>query len=65
MVREIGDPKKPSAEPKPKRRRKTGLVTRDDALFKLIGIGSPEGPRDLASNKHKYLGQIDTERQNG
>ena len=38
------------------RRRKTGRLTPDDSLFKLIGIGA-SGHSDVSSNKYKYLAQ--------
>ena len=32
-------------------------VTRDDALFRLIGIGRSGIPGSISGNKHKYLAQ--------
>src|SRR5579883_2326392 len=43
-----GAPRKP-------RRRRTGILRPDDALFELIGFAASGGPGDVSSNKHKYL----------
>jgi hypothetical protein len=47
------------AKPTPRRlrRRKTGVLTKDDALFNIIGLakGLPDGVTDVSSNKYKYL----------
>jgi hypothetical protein len=40
----------------PKRRRKRGRVlTENDPLFDLIGIGASRGVGDVAANKYRYL----------
>jgi hypothetical protein len=36
------------------RRRRSGILRPDDALFQLAGIGA-SGRGDVSSNKHKYL----------
>lgn len=38
------------------RRRRTGVLGPDDALFQLIGIGA-SGRSDVSSNKHTYLAE--------
>jgi hypothetical protein len=44
-----------SPMPKPRRKRRTGIVTMDDPLMKLIGIGANADASDASSNKYKYL----------
>ncbi len=48
---------KPIHRPQRRRRspRKTGLLTRDDPLFKLIGIGSSGAESDASERKHEIL----------
>jgi len=41
----------------PRRQRKTGIVTRNDPLWNIVGIASSEGPGDVARNKHEYLAE--------
>lgn len=36
-------------------RHKGKRFTSDDALFRIVGIDTSEGPTDIASNKHAYL----------
>ena len=44
--------------PAPKKRRTRGRVlTEDDPLFALIGIGHSGGPGDVSANKHRYLAE--------
>ncbi len=44
--------------PAPKQRRTRGRVlTEDDPLFDLIGIGHSGGPGDVSANKHRYLAE--------
>lgn len=44
------------APAKPMRRtRRTGIVTEDDALFRLIGIGKSGIPGGVSGRKHEYL----------
>ena len=38
-------------------RRKTGIITKDDSLWNIVGIGRSEGPGDISENKHKYLAE--------
>ncbi len=47
----------PARRRSPKTGRKTGILTKDDALFKLVGIGRSKLPVDISANKHKYLGE--------
>ena len=38
--------------------RKTGYLTMDDPLWKLVGIAtSTDGVTDVSANKHKYLAE--------
>jgi hypothetical protein len=46
---------KPGAKA-PRRRRKTGIITRDDPFWGLVGIGD-SGLGDVSANKHKYLAE--------
>ncbi len=41
----------------PAKKRKSGILTKDDPLWKLIGSVTSAEPTD-ASKKHEYLGQI-------
>ena len=41
----------------PRRQRKSGLVTRDDSLWNIVGMARSEGPGDVARNKHEYLAE--------
>jgi hypothetical protein len=47
--------------PKPARRkrgpRKTGLLTKDDSFYKLIGIASSGTESDASERKHEILAQ--------
>lgn len=40
-----------------RRARKTGIITKDDALFNIVGMAASdeEEPTDVSANKHKYL----------
>lgn len=40
------------------RARKTGMLTEDDALWNIVGIGRSLGPTDVSANKYKYLAQV-------
>src|SRR4051794_25279194 len=45
-----------SHEPKKKSRRRTRQLTRDSALWSVVGaITEPSEPTDISANKHKYL----------
>ncbi|MSQ14831.1 MAG: hypothetical protein EXR50_03085 [Dehalococcoidia bacterium] len=44
-------------KPKTKQRAKVRLMTRDDPLSNLIGIGESEEPEDVSSNIHKYVAE--------
>lgn len=47
----------------PRRQRKTGIVTRNDSLWNIVGIATSKGPGDVARDKHKYLAEAyDTKR---
>ena len=60
---QIGDdvvrlaPARRSAEPRAPRRprRKTGVLTREDPLFRLIGIGASVTPGGVSGDKHAAL----------
>lgn len=41
----------------PRRQRKTGVVTRNDPLWNIVGMANSEGPGDVSRNKHKYLAE--------
>jgi hypothetical protein len=40
-----------------RRTRKSGVVTRSDSLWDIVGTASSAGPGDVARNKHKYLAE--------
>lgn len=44
---------------KPARRtgRKSGIVTRGDTLWNIVGMASSDRPGDVARNKHQYLAE--------
>ena len=46
---------KPVPNPRKRTRRKTGILTRDDPLFKLIGIGSSGIEGGVSERKHEFL----------
>ena len=48
---------RPIRSPRPRKRghRKTGLLTRDDPLFKLIGIGASGIEGGVSERKHEFL----------
>jgi hypothetical protein len=46
---------KPVPKPRKRARRKTGLITRDDPLYKLIGIGSSGIEGGISERKHEFL----------
>jgi hypothetical protein len=48
---------KPSRQSR-RSRRKTGVITKEDPIWNLVGIGGSEGPGDIAANKHKYLAEF-------
>ena len=35
--------------------KRGGVFTKEDPLWRLVGIGHSEGPSDVSENKHKYL----------
>ena len=42
----------------PKRRRRRGKpLSKDDPLFRIVGMFHLEGPTDVSENKHKYLAE--------
>ncbi len=43
------------AQPKKRGKTKAKPVTEDDALFRLIGIGTSEIPGGVSGKKHEYL----------
>ena len=46
----------PTAPVRPRRARGR-VLTEDDPLFDLIGIGHSGGPGDVSANKHRYLAE--------
>ncbi len=40
-----------------KRRRKTGVIKRDDSLWRIVGIAESAEPTDVAKHKHEYLAE--------
>jgi hypothetical protein len=46
---------KPVPKARKRTRRKTGIITRDDPLYKLIGIGSSGAESDGSERKHEIL----------
>ena len=41
----------------PRRTRKSGVVTRSDSLWDIVGMASSGGPGDAARNKQRYLAE--------
>jgi len=41
--------------PKTKKRRK--VVTSQDSILRIIGLGTSQGPTDTSTNKHRYLAE--------
>ena len=44
-----------SAKATPKRKRRTGILTDGDPLFRMIGIGNSGIPGGVSGKKHEYL----------
>lgn len=42
-------------EKKARTPRRTGVLTRDDSFWSIVGIARSEGPGDVAENVDKYL----------
>lgn len=40
-----------------RRPRKTGIVTKDDPIWGIVGIGESTGPTDVSANKYRYLAE--------
>jgi hypothetical protein len=38
-------------------RPKSGIITKDDALWNIVGMGQSEGPGDISAHTHKYLAE--------
>jgi len=48
----------PVKAPRDKRsRRKSGIITKDDSLWNIVGMGQSEGPGDVSQNKHRYVAE--------
>lgn len=47
----------PVRKPRKRARRKTGLITRDDPLFRLIGIGASGIEGGVSERKHEFLAE--------
>lgn len=39
------------------RRRRSGIITKDDPIWNIVGMGASGGPGDISENKHKYLAE--------
>ena len=50
----VVSPAPPASKP---RRPRGRVLTEDDPLFDLIGIGHSGGPGDVSANKHRYLAE--------
>jgi excisionase family DNA binding protein len=55
---------------RPTRKRKTGILTADDPIWDIVGMGRSEGPTDVSQNKRKYLAEgyfakLDRQRDEG
>ena len=48
------------ARPTPRAQRKSGVVSREDALWNIVGMADSAGPGDVAQDKHKYLAEAYT-----
>lgn len=40
-----------------RRMRKSGILTKKDSFWNIVGIAQGEGPTDVSENKHKYLAE--------
>lgn len=47
----------PAAAAPKRRRARDRVLTADDPMFDLIGIGSSGGAGDVSANKHRYLAE--------
>jgi hypothetical protein len=43
-------------------RRKTGVITKDDSLWNIVGMAESAGPTDVAKHQHDYLAEAYAER---
>jgi hypothetical protein len=52
-------PIKAGAKRSPSRRRKGGILTKEDSLWNIVGVADRPGDRitDISENKHKYLAE--------
>ena len=56
LIKDNGEDLAIIAPTRPMRRtRRTGIVTEDDAVFRLIGIGKSGIPGGVSGKKHEYL----------
>jgi hypothetical protein len=46
----------------PRPRRKTGIITKDDSLWNIIGMAESAGATDVATHKHDYLAEAYADR---
>jgi antitoxin (DNA-binding transcriptional repressor) of toxin-antitoxin stability system len=49
-------------EPRRPRQKRTGIITKDDSLWNIVGIGRSGGKGDISENKHKYLAEAYADR---
>lgn len=38
-------------------RRKSGIISKEDSLLNIVGMGQSDGPGDISENKHRYLAE--------
>jgi hypothetical protein len=40
---------------RPKTKKRSRVITSQDSILHIIGIGASQGPTDTSTNKHRYL----------
>ena len=40
---------------RPKTKKRSKVITSQDSILHIIGIGASQGPTDTSTNKHRYL----------
>ncbi len=40
---------------RPKTKKRSRVITSQDSILHIIGVGASQGPTDTSTNKHRYL----------
>ena len=43
---------------RPKSKKRNRVITSQDSILHIIGIGASQGPTDTSTNKHRYLEKV-------